>query len=309
MKAKGTKFAVICLVGALIAGSISSPVSAAKKVTIKGKKKVTMKVGVKKKFKANQKVKWSVKGKSVKIVKGKNAKTVTVQAKKKGTSTLIAKKSKKKATVKIQVKKKGKNTKTTTKTKKVVSANTTDMTQLTSENFYKVTKVSGKDITVVSSDNKEYTTTMRADIPVWRDNAILTDASAIQAGEYFKCTAYTYTEGNAKKTSYAALVIPESKYQSILRYRKEENKDYYTMNVATFYIILKDGMDAAAYRNGPAVVKRLYADEDTAVIVNGVKEYGGSDKLENGMRVLIQYGWEDVSSPGNMINVNSIIAY
>lgn len=309
MKAKATKLAAICLAGALIASVISSPVNAAKKVTIKGSKKITMKVGTKKKFKANQKVKWTVKGKSIKIVKGKNAKTVTVQAKKKGTSTLTAKKNKKKATVKIQVTKKAADD-TNTNTKTDVSASSTDMTKLTSENFYKVTKVSGKDITVVSSDNKEYTTTMKSDIPVWREDAILTDASAIQAGEYFKCTAFTYTEGTTKKTSYAALVISESNYQNIVKCRIEKKKDYYTMNVATFYVIKEDAkVSLAAYQNGPAVVKSVYADEDTAVVVNGVKEYNGCGKLKNGMRVLVQYGWEDQNSAGNLINVNSIIAY
>lgn len=309
MKAKATKLAAICLAGALMTGFISSPVSAAKKVTIKGNKRVTMKVGAKKKFKANQKVKWTVKGKSIKIVKGKNTKTVTVQAKKKGTSTLTAKKGKKKASIKIQVTRKAADN---TNTNTDVSASTTDMTKLTSDNFYKVTKVNGKEITIVSSDNKEYTTMMKSDIPVWREDEILTDTSTIQTGEYFKCTAYTYTEGNTKKTTYAALVISESEYQNIVRCRTEKNKDYYTMNVATFYIIREDGkstISAAAYQNGPAVVKSIYADEDTAVVVNGVRQYNGCGKLTNGMRVLIQYGWEDENSAGNLINVNSIIAY
>lgn len=303
MKSKVMKMTAICLIGALMAGSAYNPVSAAKKVTIKGKKKVSMKVGAKKQFKANQKVKWTVKGKSVAIVKGKNAKAVTVQAKKEGSSTLTAKKGKKKATVKIQVANKsaaqnGDNTNT--------SVSITDMTLLTDVIFYKVTNVSGGNITVLSADNKEYTTTAKADIPIMRDSAIIT-ADSIKAGEYMRCSSFTYNNGTGDVTAYAAIVISESTYQSIMSYRNNGYADY-TKNVASFYIVGKqDGVvDLACYQNGPKYTE-VVIDEDMVTTVNGVTEKDAGRRLEVGQRILFEYGWE--KPKGNFVNPKSLVVY
>lgn len=311
MKSKGMKLAAICLTGALVAGSVYSPVSAAKKVTIKGKKKVSMKVGAKKQFKANQKVKWKVKGKSIVIVKGKNAKAVTVQAKKKGSSTLTAKKGKKKAVVKIQVTDKGavqknNNTNTNTNANNTANINITDMTLLTDVTFYKVTNVNGNNITVLSADNKEYTTTVKEDIPIMKDDAVIT-ASSINAGEYFRCSPFTYNNGKENVTTYAALVISESDYQYIMKRRNEGDLDY-TKNVATFYIInkLDSTFDLACYQNG-AKYTGVIVDEDTVTSVNGVKMKDGGERLEVGQRVLVQYGWE--KPKGNFVNLDSLVVY
>lgn len=319
MREKGMKLAAVCLTGLLIVGSVPNSAEAAKKVTIKGKKKVTMNVGAKKKFTANQKVKWTVKGKSIKIIKGKSAKTVTVQAKKKGTSTLTAKKGKKKVSVTVQVKSKTTGKKDTAtnnntdnssnnNTNNNISANITDMTKLTSESFYKVTKVSGNNITVVSEDNKEYTTTAKSDIPIWRKDAVV-QPSAIQPGEYFRCCPFSFAKGNEKVTTYAALVITEFNYQYIQKRRNEGDKNY-TMSAATVYIISEGGknsVDLAGYANGEKIAN-IYVDEDTAVVVNGETQYSGG-KLQTGMRILLQYGWENPEIPGNLVNVNSLVAY
>ena len=315
MKSKGMKLAAICLTGAFVAGSVYSPVSAAKKVTIKGKKKVSMKVGAKKQFKANQKVKWTVKGKSIAIVKGKNAKAVTVQAKKKGSSTLTAKKGKKKAVVRIQVTNKGvdqnknntnNNTNTDTNTNTNNTANITDMTLLTDITFYKVTNVNGNNITMLSADNKEYTTTVKADIPIMKDSEIIT-ADSIKAGEYFRCSSFTYNNGKENVTAYAGIVISESIYQMIMEYRNNGNAKY-TKNVATFYIVGKHGsaVDLACYQGGPKYTEVLI-DEETVTTVNGVKDKDAGDRLQIGQRVLFEYGWEDPQ--GHFINSKSLVVY
>lgn len=317
MKSKGMKLAAICLTGAIVAGSVYSPVSAAKKVTIKGKKKVSMKVGEKKQFKANQKVKWTVKGKSIAIVKGKNAKAVTVQAKKKGSSTLTAKKGKKKAAVRIQVTNKGvdqnntntnsnTNNNTNTNTNTNNTANITDMTLLTDITFYKVTNVNGNNITMLSADNKEYTTTVKADIPIMKDSAVIT-ADSIKAGEYFRCSSYTYSNGKENITAYAAIVISESVYQMIMEYRNKGNAQY-TKNVATFYIIGKNDsvVDLACYQGGPKYTE-VIIDEDMITTVNGVKDKDAGDRLQIGQRVLFEYGWEDPK--GHFVNPNSLVVY
>ena len=185
-----------------------------------------MKVGEKKQFKANQKVKWTVKGKSVAIVKGKNAKAVTVQAKKKGSSTLTAK-----------------------------------------------------------MGNKS--------------------AAAVKPGEYFRCSPFTYNN----VTTYAALVISESDYQTMMKFRNEGNGNpQYTKSIATFYIVNKreHTFDLACSQNG-AKYATVIPDEDTVINVNGVKEKDAGDRLQAGQRVLVQYGWE--SSPGNFVNLDSIVVY
>ena len=305
-KTKGMRLAVLCLAGALLAGSVFCT---AKKVTIKGKKKVSMKVGEKKQFKANQKVKWTVKGKSVAIVKGKNAKAVTVQAKKKGSSTLTAKKGNKSAAVKIQVAKKTadqkkNDTNQNTDTKPNPDVNITDMTLLTDVTFYKVTNVNGNTITVLSADNKEYTTTTKADIPIMKDDEVIT-AAAVKPGEYFRCSPFTYNN----VTTYAALVISESDYQTMMKFRNEGNGNpQYTKSIATFYIVNKreHTFDLACSQNG-AKYATVIPDEDTVINVNGVKEKDAGDRLQAGQRVLVQYGWE--SSPGNFVNLDSIVVY
>ncbi len=313
MKSKGMKLAAICLTGAIVAGSVYSPVSAAKKVTIKGKKKVSMKVGAKKQFKANQKVKWTVKGKSIAIVKGKNAKAVTVQAKKKGSSTLTAKKGKKKAAVRIQVTNKGAdqnknntNNNTNTNTNTNNTANITDMTLLTDITFYKVTNVNGNNITMLSADNKEYTTTVKADIPIMKEAAVIT-ADSIKAGEYFRCSSFTYNNGKENVTAYAGIVISESVYQMIMEYRNKGNAQY-TKNVATFYIIGKNDsvVDLACYQGGPKYTE-VIIDEDMVTTVNGVKDKDAGDRLQIGQRVLFEYGWEDPK--GHFVNPNSLVVY
>ncbi|MDE6568002.1 MAG: hypothetical protein K2K70_09780 [Lachnospiraceae bacterium] len=298
------KLLAVCLAGALVTGSVSTPASAAKKVTIKGKKKLTMTVGAKKTIKANQKVKWTVKGKSIKIVKGKNAKAVTVQAKKKGSATLTAKKGKKKASVKIQVTKKT-TTQTSTPQKNPAQVNTTDVTKMTDPSFYKVTKVNGNLLTLLSKDNKEYTTTLKSDIPIFREDAVATAAS-IQVGEYFRCCPYSFQQNNQTVTNYAILIISESDYNSLLEYQKKDPNGTYC--ATSFYVTKKDGdnfFDIAASPNGTKITT-IYADEDTRVVVNGTKQYNGS-MLTNGMRVLIKYRPDALKQ--DLAWVYSIVAY
>lgn len=304
MKTKVMKLVAVCLAGALVAGSIYSPVDAAKKagkkVTISGKKKVTMTVGAKKNFKANQKVKWSVKGKSVKIVKGKNAKTVTVQAKKKGSATLTAKKGNKKASVKIQV------------TKKAAANNkagTTDVTKLNDVYFYKVTKVSGNTLTLQATrDNKTYTTVVKSDLPIWRDDAVI-QASSIQVGEYFRCCPFSYKQGSKTVTTYAAMVISERAYQFHEKYRNDPV--YYTESVATFYVMENPNylsFDVAAYPNGKKFGS-ISIDEDVPIVVNG-KIYDNAGQLSKGKRVLIQVDGEIKSNAENPLSyAGSVVAY
>lgn len=301
MKSKAMKLVAVCLAGALVASSISSPVSAAKKaakkVTITGKKKVTMTVGAKKKFKANQKVKWTVKGKSVKIVKGKNAKTVTVQAKKSGSATLTAKKGKKKASVSIKVTKKD-----TTKT------GTTDVTKLNDIYFYKVTKVTGNTLTLQSSDNKTYTTVVKPDLPIWKDDAVVT-VSAIQVGEYFRCCPFSFKQGGKTVTTYAALVISEKDYQFHVKYR-DSSVDY-TESVATFYVLEKHGdysFDVAGSPNGEKFAT-IDIDEDVLIVAGG-KKHNDAELLSKGSRVLVQVDGEiknNATSP--LAYASSVVAY
>lgn len=296
MKQRGMRAAAMCLAGALIVSSAYGVTAGAKakKVAIKGKKKVTMTVGAKKKFKANQKVKWMVKGKSVKIVKGKKAKAVTVQAKKKGLSTLTAKKGKKKASVKIQVTKKGTTTEPGASTNEN-SQTVTDMTKLTNSSFYKVTKVDGDDITVVCmADNKEYTTKLRSDIPVWRENNVVGKASEIQAGEYFKCCANTF---DSSVTTYAAIVIPEKDYQTIVSTRTSGNS-LFDCNVGVFYIVENTTWDlkVASSKDSKNAVVTIYLDEDTEMLWANDSLKGS--KLQPGMRVLYKYGYVENRSDG-----------
>lgn len=290
------KLVAVCLAGALVTTSVYTPVSAAKKtskkVTITGKKKITMKVGDKKKFKANQKVKWTVKGKSVKIIKGKNANAVTVQAKKKGSATLTAQKGKKKASVKIQVTNKAADQNNSTQTNpsqtKPAQANTMDVTKLTDHSFYKVTKVNGNTLTLQAKDNKEYTTVVNADLPIWRGDAVVA-ASSIQVGEYFRCSPFSFKQGNETVTTYAALVISEEDHQTVLDKQNKGNAEY-TICAATFYVREKDGdyyFDIAGSANGTKITTILI-DEDTPVVVNGTKEYDGK-MLTAGMRILMKY--------------------
>lgn len=295
-RTKAMKLVAVCLAGALVATSVYTPVSAAKKtdkkVTITGKKKLTMKVGDKKKIQANQKVKWTVKGKSVKIIKGKNAKAVTVQAKKKGSATLTAQKGKKKASVKIQVTYKAaaqKNSnQTNTPQNNPAQVDTTDVTKLTDPSFYKVIKVNGNTLTLQAKDNKEYTTVVNANIPIWKGDAVVA-ASSVQVGEYFRCSPFSFKQGNETVITYAALVISEEEHQTVLDKQNNGNAEY-TICAATFYVLEKDGdyyFDIAGSANGTKITTILIG-EDTPVVVNGTKEYDGK-LLTTGMRVMMKY--------------------
>ena len=178
------------------------------------------------------------------------------------------------------------------------------MTLLTDILFYKVTNVNGNNITVVSAtDNKEYTTTTKADIPIMKDYEVIT-TSSIKVGDYFRCSPFTYNN----VTTYAALVISESDYQSMIEFRNKENLPQYTKSVATFYIVDMGGsrFDLACSQNGEKYTT-VVADEDTIINVNGVKEKDGGERLQVGQRVLVQYGWENSSR--DLANLKAIVVY
>lgn len=130
-------------------------------------------------------------------------------------------------------------------------------------------------------------------------------AAAVKPGEYFRCSPFTYNN----VTTYAALVISESDYQTMMKFRNEGNGNpQYTKSIATFYIVNKreHTFDLACSQNG-AKYATVIPDEDTVINVNGVKEKDAGDRLQAGQRVLVQYGWE--SSPGNFVNLDSIVVY
>lgn len=70
---------------------------------------------------------------------------------------------------------------------KRAQGNTTDVKKLTDHSFYKVLKLNGNTLTLPAKDNKEYTTVVNADIPIFREDAVVAPSS-IQVGEYFRCS-------------------------------------------------------------------------------------------------------------------------